>query len=292
MNHAQLKAFHAVAETGGFSSAAKMLGLTQPAVTLQVQALEQNYNTKLFQRHGRKTEITSSGKMLLKLSKRIFNLEAEAHTLLTSLDTMEAGNLNVIAPSSLQALPFLSVFHSKYPKIRLSFLSFPPSQIEKEITDFRADIAIQHLPPEDNRLFTQKIDETPLKLAVSKDHAWSQKQTVTLKELKELTDPIIIPPSELEATGKLRGHWSTYFNFGVKQTLMLQSREIGREAVANSLGVAFYTDADIRWDKRIHGIEIEDERFKEATYITCLKEERQSRLIASFFESTISTDNP
>ncbi len=288
MNHAQLKAFHAVAKTGGFSSAAKMLGLTQPAVTLQVQALEQSYNTKLFRRHGRKTEITSSGEMLLKLTKRIFSLEDEAHTLLSSLDSLETGHLNVVATSSIRALPLLSVFQTKYPNIRLSFLTIPAHQIEKEILNFRANIAIQHVPPEDNRLFGQKIEEVPLKLAVSKDHPWSQKQTVALKELK---DQIIIMSPDLEAAGKTRGHWSTYFDYSTKQTLKLHSEEIGREAVANDLGIAFFTETDIRWDDRIHGIEIEDTRLKEVTYVICLEEDRQSRLIASFFDSTIGIGN-
>lgn len=285
MNHAQLKAFHAVAETGGFSAAAKILGLTQPAVTLQVQALEQAYNTKLFKRRGRKTEITTSGKMLLRVSKKIFSLEDEAHTLLSSLDSMEAGHLNIAATSSIRALPLLSAFQGKYPKIRLSFLTIPAVQIEKEILEFRADIAIQHVPPDDNRLFALKIDEAPLKLAVSKNHPWSKKQTVTLKEL---TDQRIILSSDLYAANKTRGHWSSQFNFKAKQTLTLQSREIGREAVANDLGIGFFTDMDIRWDDRINGIEIEDSPLTEATYIVGHEEEQQSSLISSFLE-TITT---
>lgn len=208
--------------------------------------------------------------------------------LLASLDSLKAGQLNVVATSSLRALQLLSTFQAKYPNIRLSFLTMPAQQIEKEILNFRADIAIQHAPPEDNRLFGQKIEETPLKLAVSKDHPWSQKKTVTLKELK---GQIIIMPSDLEADSKARGHWSRYINSSAHQILTLQSKEIGREAVANDLGIAFFTETDIRWDERIHGIEIEDTCLKEATYITCLEEERQSRLIASFFDSTIGIGN-
>ena len=288
MNHAQLKAFHAVAETGGFSAAAKTLGLTQPAVTLQVQALEQSYNTKLFRRHGRRTEITSSGKLLLKISKRIFSLEEEAHTLLSSLDALKVGHLEVVATSSMRALPLLSPFQTEFPNVRLSFMTIPAYRIESEILEFRADIAIQNAVPDDSRLFYQKIEEAPLKLAVSKAHPWSQKQTIGLKELK---DQMLIMPVELETADKIRGHWSSYVNHDAKQTLTFQSKEIGREAVANDLGIAFFTESDIRWDERIHGIEIEDERLKEATYIICLKEERQSRLIASFLESITENSN-
>ncbi|MBO0334232.1 LysR family transcriptional regulator [Sneathiella sp. CAU 1612] len=281
MNHAQLKAFHAVAETGGFSAAAKILGLTQPAVTLQVQALEQAYNTKLFKRRGRKTEITTSGKLLLRVAKKIFSLEEEAHTLLSSLDSIEAGQLNIAATSSIPALPLLSKFQAKHPKIRLSFLAIPAVRIEKEVLEFRADIAIQHVPPDDNGLFSVKIAEAPLKLAVSKDHPWSKKKSVALNEL---TDQKIIMSSDLYAARKNQEHWSSQFTIKAQQILTLQSREIGREAVANNLGVAFFTDLEIRWDGRIHGIEIEDTPLTEATYLLCLKEDQQSSLISSFVE--------
>lgn len=84
MNHAQLKAFHAVANKGGFTKAARHMGLTQPAVSLQVQALEQNYQKELFVRRCGGVMLTPCGERLLSISRRIFELEEEAHLLLTS----------------------------------------------------------------------------------------------------------------------------------------------------------------------------------------------------------------
>ena len=282
MNHVQLKAFHAVAESGGFSNAAKILGLTQPAVTLQVQALEQSYNTKLFKRRGRKTEITASGKLLLNLSKRIFSLEDEAHTLLSSLGSLEVGLLKIVATSSLRSLSILSAFQAQYPGIDFSFTTVSTETIDEEVLDFRADIAIHHIPTEDKRLFCLKIEEAPLKLAVSKKHPWSMKKVM---KLDEITDQMIIFPFDLETAREIRGHWSKLIRYEEEQILSLQNKEIGREAVANDLGIAFFTEKDIHWDKRIHAIDIRDKRLKEATYITCLAEERSSHLISSFVET-------
>lgn len=289
MNHVQLKAFHTVAETGGFSAAAKILELTQPAVTLQVQALEQFYNTKLFKRRGRKTEITASGKMLLNLSKRIFSLEDEAHTLLSSFGSLEVGLLKVAATSSLPSLPILSAFRVQYPAIHFSFATIPAEMIEEEVLDFRADIAIHHVPTEDKRLFSVKIEEAPLKLAVSKKHPWSKRKTVALDEIK---DQMIIIPFDLEAAPKIRGHWSKLIQYEESHVLTFQNKEIGREAVANDLGITLFTETDIRWDQRIHAIDIKDGCLKEATYITCLAGEQRSRLISSFFEIATQPSGP
>ncbi|MCF8466130.1 MAG: LysR family transcriptional regulator [Sneathiella sp.] len=285
MNHAQLKAFHAVAKAGGFSAAAKKLGLTQPAVTLQVQALEQSYNTKLFTRRGRKTEITPSGMMLLNLSKRIFSLEEEAHTLLSSLDTLEVGQLKIASTSSLHSLPLVSAFHEKYPAIRLSFMTINPQKIEEEMLDFRADIAIHQTPPTDKNLFSLKIHEAPLKLAVSTKHPWSTRKSAPLRETRDLT---IIFPFDKETMGGEPGHWSHNIPYKEDQALRFESREISREAVANNLGVSYFTEQETLWDRRIHRVDIEDKKLKEATYLICHSEVRHSRLITSFIDVTSS----
>ena len=79
---AQLRAFHAVATEGGFTAAAKRLRLTQPAVTLQVKALEQHYGVELFFRRGRTVRLSAIGEQLLTLTQRINGLTDEAQELL------------------------------------------------------------------------------------------------------------------------------------------------------------------------------------------------------------------
>tara|TARA_R100000005_G_scaffold53523_1_gene26236 strand:+ start:3130 stop:4002 length:873 start_codon:yes stop_codon:yes gene_type:complete len=283
MNHAQLKAFHAVAETGGFSAAAKTLGLTQPAVTLQIQALEQTYNTKLFQRRGRKTEITASGKLLLEIARKMLRLEEEAHRLLSSIGTLDSGRLDVVASSSLSSLPLVAAFHAQYPGVRLSFMTASADMIETQLLDFRAHLAVHHAPPSDSRLFGIKIEEEPLKVAVSHKHPWSTKKSVTLRDLQ---DQILILPFTPANRNEARNHWSRLLQHDADKIIPLQSKEIGREAVANDLGITFLTETEIQWDSRIHSIEIEDESLKETTYVLGLKGERHTRLVSSFLELT------
>ncbi|WP_373085118.1 LysR substrate-binding domain-containing protein [Sneathiella sp.] len=279
MNHAQLKAFHAVAENGGFSAAAKTLGLTQPAITLQVQALEQVYNTKLFVRRGRRTEITAAGRMLLSLSKRIFNLENEAHSLLSSLDKLEIGELKITATSSLQSFPLLAAFQEKYPAIHLSFTATNSRQLENRILDFQSDIAISEAPSKDKRFFSLKLGDAPLKLAVSINHPWAIKQSGSLGDIKDLR---LVYPFE-DGMDAASGHWSHKLDHDPARIMRLESKEIRREAVAHNLGVSLFTEQEAVADSRIHLLDIEDANLKESIYLTCLKEVQHSRLISSFF---------
>jgi len=113
MKHAQLRAFHAVAKAGGFTSAAKLLGLSQPAVTLQVQALERQYNTSLFERQGHKINLTPSGMLLLNLSTRYFNIEDETQLFLNSIMQVKSGKLRIGCDIAPRAFPLITSLPSK-----------------------------------------------------------------------------------------------------------------------------------------------------------------------------------
>ena len=68
----QLRAFHAVASAGGFTRGAARLGLSQPAVTVQVRALERAYGVELFHRRGQTVTLTDFGRLVLAHSRRVF----------------------------------------------------------------------------------------------------------------------------------------------------------------------------------------------------------------------------
>jgi len=69
INHAQLRAFHAVASEGSFTRAAAALRVTQPTISAEVKELEDAYAVKLFERIGRGVEITELGKALHEITR-------------------------------------------------------------------------------------------------------------------------------------------------------------------------------------------------------------------------------
>src|SRR3982750_3286501 len=75
MDTRQLAAFCAVVERRSFSQAAERLGVTQPAVSLQVQALEKRLGTQLLDRSGRRGEPTEAGLRLSRGAPRLLTLE-------------------------------------------------------------------------------------------------------------------------------------------------------------------------------------------------------------------------
>src|ERR671915_681605 len=77
MDTRQLAAFCAVVERKSFSQAAERLGVTQPAVSLQVRALEQRLGQRLLDRSGRRVEPTEAGRRLYRSAQRLLALEAQ-----------------------------------------------------------------------------------------------------------------------------------------------------------------------------------------------------------------------
>lgn len=83
MTHAQLKAFHAVALTGSVQDAAERLSLTQPAVSVQLKALEADSGKVLFRKAGHRLELSAEGQALFAVTRQMFRAEAEARQLLS-----------------------------------------------------------------------------------------------------------------------------------------------------------------------------------------------------------------
>ena len=97
MRHTQLKAFDTVALEGGFSAAAERLRLTQPAVTIQVRALEEAYAISLFQRTGTEITLTETGRILFALTREMFGVEDRIKEFLSASRDLETGDLRLAA---------------------------------------------------------------------------------------------------------------------------------------------------------------------------------------------------
>src|SRR5712672_2880644 len=108
MTPTQLRAFHLVAESGSFSSAARASGLSQPNLSGQVTALEKTYGVHLFDRGGRTVTPTETGRQLHGLTTRLFALQDEARALLAGEQALTRGHLRIAADSAHHVVPIMA----------------------------------------------------------------------------------------------------------------------------------------------------------------------------------------
>ena len=142
MNFAQLRAFHALAETGSFTAASKKLCLTQPAVTLQVKALQQRHGLTLLYRRGRSIQLTKVGKELYTLTQQLFSVVRETDEFLSLIDTLEQGHCTVGADSPYHVMNLVAEFRRTYPRVTVSVTLGNTEEVRGSILGYQSDVAI------------------------------------------------------------------------------------------------------------------------------------------------------
>jgi len=195
-----LAAFRAVANTGGFSKAAKELGKTQSSVSQAVLLLERELGQKLFARDGHRPRLTDAGRALLARATRIFEEMALAESELASLSTLDAGEL-VLGTSDTLACYFLppvfAAFRERHPKIDLRIDNRPSPVIAERVSEGQVDLGIVSLPlpaslTVSGRPVSERLD--CVKLASQEDVAVcapthplvkSKRQQVSVRELAQ-----------------------------------------------------------------------------------------------------------
>ena len=279
--HAQLRAFHAVAEAGGFTRAAERVHLTQPTLSGQVAALEESHGVKLFERRGRGIELTDLGRGLRDITRRMFGQEAEAEQLLSSAQGLTSGLLRVGADAPYQVIPLLARFNRRHPGIRLS-MSFGNSEwVLQELLDRRCDIAVLPDIASDARIHALPIRRDRLVVFVPRDHAWAGRRSLRLAELAGQGLILREPGSTTRA---VLDRALTEAGVQPGSVLEIGSREAVREAVAAGLGIGAVFENEFGHDPRLHRLQLRDVDLQAIEYAACLQERRPVRVVRAFFD--------
>ncbi|MEE8188127.1 MAG: LysR substrate-binding domain-containing protein [Kiloniellales bacterium] len=281
INHTQLRAFHAVADAGGFTRAAGMIHVTQPTLSGQVAALEEAYGVKLFERRGRGIELTDLGRGLFDVTRRLFAQEAEAEQLLASARGLLSGLLRVGADAPYNVIPLLAAFNRRHPGIRLSMTFGNSERVLQELFERRSDIAVLPDIGPDKRLYAVPFRSDRLVVFVKRGHPWASRRSIRLEELNG--QRLILR----EAGSTTRAMFERAMaEAGIKpdQVLEIGSREAVREAAAAGLGIGVVFEGEFGRDPRLHRLALRDVELEAVEYAVCLEERRPVRVVRAFFD--------
>jgi DNA-binding transcriptional LysR family regulator len=139
----QLRSFQTVANLLSFNKAAGQLHYAQSSISAQIQALEEDLGVQLFDRLGRKVVLTETGVQLLHYANKILDLVDQTHSEMAG-DREPQGALTVRIPESfgVHRLPaVIKDFHSRFPKIKLNFITCTVEGLEKDLRKGITDLA-------------------------------------------------------------------------------------------------------------------------------------------------------
>jgi len=195
----QLRAFCNTASTGSISKAAERLQLSQPSVSLQIQSLEKDLDTLLFERCGPKIRLTPAGELLLELAQPLVDgVEKLGDTFAARLGTVNAGSLGIASGEAtlLYLLPELvKSFSSKYPQVDVKLRNVTGKGGMELLRADDVDFAVGSMLEVPDDMIYYPIYSYKPALITSLDHPLASRSSVTLEDISPYG--LILPPRHL-----------------------------------------------------------------------------------------------
>ena len=234
LNLDQLATFVKVVESGSFSAAAEKLGLTQPAVSLQIRQLEKRLGTALIERVGKKARPTDAGGELLTHTDRI---DAAISSAIESVARHASDTIGQVRLGTDQSLtifllpPILGALRKRYPGLAISVSTGNATDIGKAVEENRIDLALATLPISGRALEVSPVIEDAI-LAIAR-HDMALPQRLTAANLAKLPLLLSQPGS---ASRRITDRWFARGNATPNPAMALGSAESIKAMAIAGLG--------------------------------------------------------
>jgi LysR family transcriptional regulator, transcriptional activator of the cysJI operon len=248
MENFRLKVFRAVAAHLNFSRAAEELLLTQPAVTQQIKALEDEFGVPLFDRSGGRITLTPGGQALLPFADRLKAIADEAFGAVSEAAGKQAGQLALGASQTVGVylLPnFVAGFLRENPRVNITAIGGNSDAMLEALIAHRIHLALIEGPALRKDIHIEPFMEDQMVLVVPASHEWGDHE-ITIDMLKQA--PLLMREF---GSGSRRVVENALAHAGVKKKdlntrMELDSTEGLLSAVEAGLGVTFAS----RWAVR------------------------------------------
>jgi DNA-binding transcriptional LysR family regulator len=196
VNVQQLRTFIDVAEHGSFSEAARLLGISQPAVTMQIQALETDLGATLLDRRYRKIELTEAGRALIPFARKVLEDIDDARAAIEGLSRTVTGRLALAASTTpgQYILPrALGAFLKQYPEVGIALRVYDTAEVVQRVESGEAHLGMTGAEVPGARVAYEQLGSDRLELLCSPDNPIAAREGVALADLVD--EPFIVRES-------------------------------------------------------------------------------------------------
>ena len=233
----QLETFLAVAQSGSFSGAAKVVHRTQPAVSQVVRKLEEEIGEPLFDRSSRDGRLTDAGKVLQEYALKMLNLRREARASIEELRQLQRGTLVMAANefTSLYLLGVLEEFRKFSPMIKVAVQRALASGIASQVADHTVELGVLSFRPDNPWLQSIVVFRDELVLVTPPTHPLAGARSVSIRQLgaESFVAHNVVSPYRLKVLEAFKRH-KTPLNMDVEMPTI----EAIKRFVASGNGVA------------------------------------------------------
>lgn len=240
LNLKQLKAFFYVAQHLSFTRAAEELFITQPAVTRQIDALEQHCQARLFSREKSGLTLTEAGSVLFSYARQIMTLAFEAEQAVSELKANPHGVLRIGTTKTFARYlmpPHILRFHQDYPKIRIQLNEESSKEIADSLLAGRNDVAVVGRVPYDTRLEATPFpgyETDEMVVAVHPDHPFAGSTGLSLSDIRE--EPLLLRE---KGSGSRHLILRRFGEEGITPNILLEAGNVDfiKDLVAKGVGI-------------------------------------------------------
>jgi DNA-binding transcriptional LysR family regulator len=242
MEWRRIEGFYHTAKLGGFTKAAEVMFLTQPAVSRQVKALEEELDCTLLERIGsRRLRLTSAGEILFRYAESVLTGYEEFREELAELKGLQKGRLRMAAPFTTLYHLFpgpLREYNESFPRVRLTIADCPQSEVVSLVKagDVDFGVALESLVPADLAFLRWRRVHSVL--LTPPDHPLAALKRVTIERIARY--PLILPPRSGEHSMRERLD-ELFRKRGLNPHVIVESSnvELSAQYVEAGLGISF-----------------------------------------------------
>lgn len=239
----QLRAFCRAARTGNITEAAEGLFLSQPTVTLQIQALEREFGVQVFERRGPAIRLTPQGEVLLALARPLVEgIDRLQEEFFARLGDLRQGELNIAAGEStiLYVLPEVTrLFHQEYPGIQIKLHNVTGRSGLALLKADEVDFAVGSMLERPEYIDYEPVVTYRPQLIMPKDHPLAGRDRITLADIEPYG--LILPPRHLSTWRIVKLVFNRH-GLSLKVPLEAGGWEVIKKYVALGMGISIVTD--------------------------------------------------
>jgi DNA-binding transcriptional LysR family regulator len=297
MNLNQLRVFYEAARSGSFTSAAKKLCITQPAVTAQIKTFEDQCNLKLFKKKGRSLYLSEEGSALYEYAKRIFEYEKEVEDAIEEMRKLKRGTLRLGTSKAYARyfMPFLiTSFHEAFPHIKVHLDEGSSMDILRSLLDLKNEVAVIARVEEDPNVTFVPFKRDELILILAPTHSFARKKSVSVEELVQ--EPMIMKEM---GSGTRKQVNDLFGRKGLTPNVLMETSntEFIKQLVQRGEGISFLVEESVAVEireKRLATVPVAGESPCLDVSIAYLKDQHLSHPAKAFVDmlQKMATKNP
>lgn len=289
MDFEQLETFLQVARHSSFSRAAEKRFRTQPAISSQIRALEEEVGAKLLDRSGGKVSITASGKLFLKYAEEILEARKAVLTAIAETERVPRGEIVVGANEGtcLHILPeVFAHFKKQYPDVSVNIRRADYAKVLESVIDNSVDFGVVSLPITDTRLTAVPIHRDELVLIVPPRHPLAKLKSAAAADIAQY--PLVMPK-----VGHTRDALDELFHqkkLKPRYAMEVDSSELLKRFVAADVGVGFIARSHVQEDVQarvLATVPLAEAQIRRDLALVFRKDKALSRAALAFIDITV-----